>query len=566
MSPPDVSQRRFTFFRPLLHFPCVGRMPGLRRRRVGVLYAIEIKFLAGQAGAPMNWVPVILCGALGFGLVWIFLALIIRHCQSSKPVRDSDLHHTHQGQIPRVGGLGLVGAFIILELFIALVFPESYGHIPSRPAAALSCLAMFGLGFWDDLRPLGARRKLLAQIFIALLACYFGLQIELFKIPFTGRVIALGGWSCLVTTAWLVGITNVMNLIDGVDGLAGGIALMLMALLVYVGSQNGTYVLLTAGMTGALLGFLQYNFPPARIYLGDGGAYFLGFQIGLFSIIGSHKGSVVAALIAPLFVLALPIVDAALAILRRGLQGLPVFRPDRRHLHHRLLKSGMSRRQVVLAMYGVSLLFLFLGFAAFWSRGHLVPVLSGLAALILLLCAGKLNFSREWFAVGRTLGNSLALRREVQYALALTSWLKREGGRSPSLRSLFEDLVFAARRLGFTSVKLTLADGQRSWGDPERLRPRSFFRRELRSGRFGVLELGAPVCAHSTGVRHPNQLCPGPACPCVGDPRLFEIMSELLAEGWIAAAGRARPSRSQLRFDLKSDPGRSRSRDFWKTV
>lgn len=130
-----------------------------------------------------------------------------------------------------------------------------------------------------------------------------------------------------------------------------------------------TVQLLATGMAGALLGFLKFNFPPAKIYLGDGGAYFLGFQIGIFSLVSSQKGSVVAALVAPMFVLGLPIVDIVLAILRRGLRGLPVFRPDRRHLHHHLLDMGFSRRKVVLCIYSVTLVFMVMGFVAFWSNG-----------------------------------------------------------------------------------------------------------------------------------------------------------------------------------------------------
>src|SRR5256712_11407677 len=106
---------------------------------------------------------------------------------------------------------------------------------------------------------------------------------------------------------------------------------MLMALLAYVGGRYGNLELVASGMAGVSLGFLWFNFPPARIYLGDGGAYFLGFQIGLLALIGSHKGPIVAALVAPLFVLALPIVDMLLAIMRRSLRGLPIFRPDRKH-------------------------------------------------------------------------------------------------------------------------------------------------------------------------------------------------------------------------------------------
>jgi len=309
--------------------------------------------------------------------------------------------------------------------------------------------------------------------------------IEQFKIPFVERIIHLGGWGVLLTILWLVGMTNLINLIDGVDGLAGGICLMLMALLAYVGHQSGSFELLVAGMAGALLGFLWFNFPPARIYLGDGGAYFLGFQIGLFAIVSSHKGTVFAALAAPLFVLALPIVDTTLAIFRRGLRGLPIFRPDRRHLHHHLLNMGMSRRKVVLYFYAVTLIFLVMGFAAFWSRGHWIPVLLGLATLILLLCAGKLHFSRHWFAVGRVVGNSLEMRQEIHYALTLMHWLALEGGRCDSAEELWSDLVLAAQRLGYSSVKITWRMGREFGSGPTAANPPARSFRCFRAGASG---------------------------------------------------------------------------------
>jgi len=185
---------------------------------------------------------------------------------------------------------------------------------------------------------------------------------------------------------WLVGITNLVNLMDGVDGLAAGISFMLMILLVYVGHQNGTFALLAAGMSGALLGFLKFNFPPARIYLGDGGAYFIGFQVAMFSLAGSQKGAILAALIAPLFVLAFPIADTAITVLRRGLRGLPVFRPDRGHIHHRLLDLGLSHVQTVLLIYGLCVALAILSLVLSGS-GQLYAFLGALVVfgLVLLL-------------------------------------------------------------------------------------------------------------------------------------------------------------------------------------
>lgn len=488
----------------------------------------------------MNWAIVFGCGVIGFGFAFSFIPLILKGGEKVFPQRV-DLHDSQKAPISRFGGLALLLAFLGNELVVALVFPESRSQLSGRGVLMVSSVAMFMLGFIDDLKPIGAKTKLLGQILIAVGVCYAGVGIQTFKVPVLDKIVDLQGWGLLVTVAWLVGMTNLINLVDGVDGLAGGISFMLMTLLVYVGHSNGSFVLLSSGMAGAVLAFLLYNFPPARIYLGDGGAYLLGFQIGMLSLLSSHKGAVFGALATPLFVLALPIVDTSLAILRRGLRGLPVFRPDQRHLHHRLLRLGHSRRRVVLSFYAVTLVFLAMGFAAYWSRGQLVPVLMGMAALVLLLFAGRLPFSREWFAVGRVVGNSLAMRQKVQYALSLIRWVELEGDRALSVAELFDDLTFAARKLGFTRVTLRLPDGERVWSAKGTIRTQRTVLFDLHSG-CGTLELEAPESCQADasssrkcslkGVLNPEK------CPCVADSRLFEILGELIAEGWLKGARR----------------------------
>ena len=505
-------------------------------------------------------------GLVGMGIVFLGVPIVLRAARLGKiPSRSQDLHHGHGPPIPRFGGLVLVAAYFGIELFRTVYHRgDSLGMVGSW-IVEVSSLAMFGLGFWDDLKPLGAKRKLLGQVVIAGAVCALGVGIDRFRIPFTGTIIGLHGWGGVITVLWLVGMTNLINLIDGVDGLAGGICLMLMALLAYVGYQSGSFELLASGMAGALLAFLWFNFPPARIYLGDGGAYFLGFQIGLLALLSSHKGTVFAALVAPLFVLALPILDMTLAILRRGLRGLPIFRPDRNHLHHHLLDMGLSRRRAVLWVYAVTLVFLLMGFAAFASRGQLIPLLLGIAIIIVLICAGKLSFSREWFAVGRVVGNSLGMRREVQYSLALTRWLALEGDRCVSVEELWSNLVFASQRLGFNYVRLTLAGEQRVWEQNHESDTIHSARHELQAGRFGILELRAPACEISDmdaarACSWPSG-CERPCCPCVSQEKVFGILSELLAEGWAKAAirwnsGEQRP----LRFDSRL----TRPRNHWQ--
>jgi len=327
-----------------------------------------------------------------------------------------------------------------------------------------------------------------------------------------------------VTVFWLVAMTNLINLIDGVDGLAGGISLMLMVLLLYVSNVTGTVPIVTAGMIGAILGFLKFNFPPARIYMGDGGAYFLGYLIGCSTIVTSQKGTIFAGLVAPLFVMALPIIDTSLAILRRGLRGLPVFRPDRKHIHHRLLAMGHSRRKVVLGLYAFTAFFLLLGFATFCFHGQYFGLLVGIGVLTVLLVAGKLSFSREWFSIGRVLGNSLTSRQDVQYAMCLSRWLALEGTRAETVDNLAEDVFFIARKLGFSSAKIRLEDGEKNWQadnvEPGKLR---LFHQPLPGHKNCYLELG--LSPHNDDLTN--------AAPHTEST--FDILADLLNEGWAKA-------------------------------
>lgn len=477
-------------------------------------------------------VAAIISGGVGLVIAWLATPTVMRVApRFLGDSRARDLHHTHKKPIPRLGGLVLALAFLGVQSISWFLRPATSPGSGSF-IITLSCLAMFGLGFWDDLRPVGARYKLLGQALISLGVWLSGIGVTLFSVPFVGQTGLSAFTSALLTILWLVGMTNLINLIDGVDGLAGGICLMLMLLSCYVGFHNPIPALLAAGMTGALVGFLRYNFPPARIYLGDGGAYFLGFQIGLLALVNSQKGTIAAALIAPLFVLALPIVDTALAILRRGLQGLPIFRPDKRHIHHRLLLSGLTRRQVVLSIYTFTAVFMVLGLIAFWSKGKLLPVLVGVAMLILLLCAGNLKFSREWFAVGRVVGNSLEMRQEIRYALAMVRWLELEGARCSSLDDLCESFFFCARRFGFTAVRLSLSGTEKEWGEFDAAGEGQIASIDLPCRIPGRLVLCAPKAAEqAVGKRF---------VPSIADSSVFEILSELLAEGWIKAANRSR--------------------------
>jgi UDP-GlcNAc:undecaprenyl-phosphate GlcNAc-1-phosphate transferase len=493
----------------------------------------------------MAWIELIIGGLVGLAASISLIAFILQASQRyGLAVRASEPHHTHAIPVPRLGGIALAGAMVTVVLVFSCCLGTDFFLKNDRWLVIPSSLAMFGLGLWDDFRALGAKRKLFGQLLIASATYFCGIGIYHFRIPFMDQVIDLGLWSWPVTVLWLVAMTNLINLIDGVDGLAGGICLMLMVLMMYVSTQAGLMPIITAGMIGALLGFLRFNFPPARIYMGDGGAYFLGFFIGCTTIVTSQKGTIFAALVAPLFVLALPIIDTTLAILRRGIRGLPLFRPDRKHIHHRLLASGHSRRNVVLGLYGFTAFFLLLGFAAFSKHGQYLPLMLGVGALTVLLAAGKFDFSREWFSIGRVLGNSLETRAVIQYAMSLSRWLALEGTRAQTLENIADDVVFIARKLGFSSVRIRLEDEEKHWKltaiNSDQAKN---FRHELPGHKYCFLELGAA--------------CPGckktPATEvCKKCEATFQILADLLAEGWIkAVADWKRTHQLPVRFDAR---------------
>ena len=413
-----------------------------------------------------SWLQILTCFALGFVVCWALTRVILYRAKKAAFTRERDFHHAHKEPIPRLGGLAFVSAFSVVALAILCCTNILVGDAITLAVIVLSSLAMFALGFWDDLHSLGAKFKFLAQIAIASSVYLCNIRIELFKDPFTENDLHLGVLGYFATVFWLVSLTNLINLIDGIDGLAGGICLMLMLLLANLGAtDNLSYsMLLSIGVAGALLGFLKFNYPPARIYMGDGGAYFLGFLIGTLSIVNSNKGDVAAALIAPAFALALPIVDVSLAVLRRGLRGLPIFRPDQKHIHHHLITLGISRERTLLNLYTVSLLCLFLALGLFCLQGRLLPLYTGLLFLVLLIAGHLSGFTRNWVKIPSQLGQLLSLRKETRFALTLDRWLVLAAEREGSLETVWEDYRFMMRKLGFSKVTVTLPGcPARSW-------------------------------------------------------------------------------------------------------
>jgi UDP-GlcNAc:undecaprenyl-phosphate GlcNAc-1-phosphate transferase len=375
-------------------------------------------------------------------------------------------HHTHTGVIPRIGGVGLIFGFSLTYLLCYFLLDDGDNQSLIHYAVFAGGLGAFLLGFVDDFRPLGAKVKLLAQIILGIVAHQCGLSVEQVVVPFTGMAFDLGVLSLFLTVFWFVAMMNLINLIDGLDGLAGGVGLMLMALLAYLGLENGSAFssILAIGMAGAILGFLFHNFPPAKVYMGDSGAYLIGYVIAALSLINSEKGTILAAMIAPVLALALPIADVAFAMLRRGIGGLPLFRPDRGHIHHRLIRSGLSQRRTVLVLYGISLCALIGGLLFFAAQGRYIGILMGFAFVVVLLTLRGQKISATTLQL--LLSESFQARQDTRNALYLKDWFVAEVDRADSAKNLWSDYRFVLKKMGFCRAEMKIGEDARSFYVP----------------------------------------------------------------------------------------------------
>lgn len=259
-----------------------------------------------------------------------------------------DDRKVHTRPIPRMGGLAIYAAFVLAILASMYVSREIMGLLVGGTVILI-------VGIIDDLKPLPARVKLLGQIVAAAVLVMFDIRIEWLTNPF-GEMLYIEYLSIPFTILWVVGLTNTVNLIDGLDGLAAGVSTIASVTILLVALQQNfwTVTVLTAALAGSALGFLQHNFNPAKIFMGDTGSMFLGYMLAAISILGTVKSAATIALIVPIVALGLPILDTAFAIIRRYMSGRPIFKPDKGHLHHRLLEMGLTQKQAVLLMYVIS--------------------------------------------------------------------------------------------------------------------------------------------------------------------------------------------------------------------
>jgi UDP-GlcNAc:undecaprenyl-phosphate GlcNAc-1-phosphate transferase len=388
-----------------------------------------------------------------------------RHGWAMPPASD---RHIHTRPIPRLGGVAIFLTLWCIALLGHWV-PEHFG-MNELPLSQLTvkilgpATIIFLLGLIDDFRGISAYTKFSVQALAAVLLYCNGIGISQLTIlaghPHLGWLVGLP-----LTILWVLWITNAFNLIDGLDGLAAGSALLstLVSCVVAIVGHNEVVLVLTLALAGAIGGFLRYNFNPASIFLGDCGSLLIGFLISAIAIAGSHKSPTMVAVAIPLVSLGLPILDVAFAVLRRFLSYKRLFAPDREHIHHKLLGRGISHRQTVLLLYGVSACF------CLFSLLLLNPGGAALAAVLLVVGIGVLIGVQqlkyhEFLELGRAASRTLNQRHAIANGISVRRTADRLET-CTNLQQLCQILRECLEPIGFDGFGLYLSTGLPGQGD-----------------------------------------------------------------------------------------------------
>jgi len=337
--------------------------------------------------------------------------------------------HLHSIPLPRLGGVAIFISFCGCMGIAALwLSRHPLAHSPKSLQTLVTILVpaalVFLLGVYDDLHGVGPYFKFTVQGVAATMLYMGGLRIVNIPVIFGDRVLP---WyvGFVLTVGWVLAITNAFNLIDGLDGLAAGSALFSTMVAFVVALLNGPPLIeiMTIALAGAILGFLRFNFNPATIFLGDSGSLLIGFLLSAFALKGAQKAPTIVAVAIPIVSFGLPILETVLSIIRRLISGRPVFTADREHIHHKLLQHGLTHRQVVILLYGVSAVFALLSLFLLWPTGSslgLVLCVLGIGIWIGVQHLGYLEFGELARVAHRTLDqpqifvNNLAIRRAVE--------------------------------------------------------------------------------------------------------------------------------------------------------
>ena len=324
------------------------------------------------------------------GLALIFSLLLVplvaKLAVKIGAVDKPNARKVHTRIMPRMGGLAIYISFFAV-LFL------SQGMTRQLLGLFLGGTVLVLVGIVDDMKDIPAKVKLCGQILAACIVVGFGVRVDFMPDIFFGGMFQLSIFSAPFTVIWIVAITNAVNLIDGLDGLAAGISTIAAITMAIVGYASGQYLMASMAMIliGATLGFLKYNFHPASIFMGDTGSMFLGYNLSVLAVMGFAKSFTLLSLVPPLLVLAIPILDTLFAIIRRKMNNKPIFKPDKNHLHHCLLKYGFSHRDTVLVIYAVSAVLALCGLIMTYLNSTQGILLLAVISVVIIYSAMKLG-------------------------------------------------------------------------------------------------------------------------------------------------------------------------------
>jgi len=406
-------------------------------------------------------------------LAVISTPIVVRLGRKLNIVDAPDVRKIHSEPVPRIGGVAIFISMmvpIILLLFLRNVI--GYGFEFAQPKVLALLVAagfIFLVGLADDIRGLRVRIKLLAQFIAALGICYVGIRIDSIRIT-ESLVINLGWLSWPVTIFWIVGISNAINFIDGLDGLAAGICAVtcgvIVVLTLYFGPPVMTIMMLS--LLGALSGFLFFNFNPAKIFMGDSGSLFLGFTIASSSVLCAAKAETLVGLALPVLALGIPIFDTLLSMLRRFLERRSVFSPDRSHFHHRLLALGLHQRHAVITAYILTLLTAGFGMFMLFTRNAQTIILFVCIVLLLVMAFRIVGAVQLWGTIGslkRKYVTSHQTKKEIENFEKVELYFRQ----AEVFDQWWEAVCFAADKMDFVggTLPLTNRDGTQrmlAWG------------------------------------------------------------------------------------------------------
>ncbi|HQI24611.1 MAG TPA: MraY family glycosyltransferase [Smithella sp.] len=406
----------------------------------------------------------------------------------------------HTEPIPRIGGLAVFLSFTITGMLFNFFHPfmgDLYVLNFSSFMGHLGAVVILSCGLWDDFRRLNPWTKLLVQILAATCAFMGGATINSFLIGGVGFEFNTYG-SYAITVFWFLLFINAINLIDGLDGLAGGLIVFTCIVMTVSTFMHQDYLsaFYFAVLGGSVLGFLKYNFNPATIFLGDGGSYFLGYTVAILAIRSSAKSHVGILMLIPLLALGIPIFDSILSPIRRFMLGKPIFHPDKGHIHHIMMKMGLSSQRVVYMIYGITMALCILAIMIIILRDQTFEglVLGGLL-LGMLILVRKLGYF-EYLALDKFQGWFQDVTDVAGFSQNRRSFLALQiaTSKSKNMDELWHNIVEAMEMLKFHHAKLMVIDEPvREWTMPEDGEHAYFCAPSSEAGLDGMLRFEIPL-------------------------------------------------------------------------